>query len=373
MTENSKTIVFIAKYPTGELVKDGASIRFLAIDNIYKDWNKIYVESFTFPFFNFIYFLFRDFVRKYYKYPLFSNHNTKSYKYLDRKTTESLFESADIIYIENFTNLVKLDKKLLKKYASKMILDFHGCVIEEMKDLKAPWWKIANMKQYEYFALKHLKYFVSVSENMTKYYIKKYPFAKDKVFINLPIFNNSGVQSNCSPKDKFRIIYSGKNQSWQNIELMVKTIKKLLNSDIKNKLDFEIYTPDIQEISNLLKQNNIFESVNIESCTQEQLINKYKYADFGFILRDDNFVNRVACPTKLIEYMKNGIIPIVLQPEIGDFNTLGYNYILNDDILHEKIPSFEELNRMKNVNYKIINEMNSLVKESENKLINWEK
>ena len=56
MTENSKTIVFIAKYPTGELVKDGASIRFLAIDNIYKDWNKIYVESFTFPFFNFIYF-----------------------------------------------------------------------------------------------------------------------------------------------------------------------------------------------------------------------------------------------------------------------------------------------------------------------------
>lgn len=65
-------------------------------------------------------------------------------------------------------------------------------------------------------------------------------------------------------------------------------------------------------------------------------------------------VNKVACPTKLIEYLEHGIIPIVLQPEIGDFNKMGYRYILNDDFLEGKIPNHDVLEQMKIENYKIL-------------------
>jgi hypothetical protein len=54
---------------------------------------------------------------------------------------------------------------------------------------------------------------------------------------------------------------------------------------------------------------------------------EYSAADFGFIVRDKSPVNGVACPTKLIEYLCYGVIPIVELVEIGDFAAYGYEYV----------------------------------------------
>lgn len=50
-------------------------------------------------------------------------------------------------------------------------------------------------------------------------------------------------------------------------------------------------------------------------------------AHYGFILRDKHILNRVAAPTKMVEYLFFGIIPIVKYEEIGDVLKLGYEYI----------------------------------------------
>lgn len=367
--KEQKTIIFIAKYPTGELVKDGASVRFLAIDKIYDGWKKIYIESFTFPFINFLYFLFRDIKRKYYKIPLYSNNYTESYKYVNKRNAEKMFQKADVIFIENFTNLVKLDKNLIKKYASKMVFDFHGCAVDEMKNMNAPWWKIKNMLNYERLAMEQIQYFISVSKNMTKYFVERYPIAKNKTFIELPIYSDTVFQYNNQEKNKINIIYSGRNQVWQNIELMIKTMSEFIKSNLNKDICFHIYSPDVQEIKKLLKQYEIDKNVSIESLSQEELRIKYNEADFGFILREDNFVNRVACPTKLIEYMRNGIIPIVLQPEIGDFNQLGYKYLLNNDLLDGRLPNQQEISKMKAINYSIIEKLDTEIELAKNKLV----
>jgi len=62
----------------------------------------------------------------------------------------------------------------------------------------------------------------------------------------------------------------------------------------------------------------------------------------------------VACPTKLIEYMLNGIIPIVLNPYIGDFKELGYSYISLERLEKGDPPSCFEIVNMRVNNLKVI-------------------
>ena len=42
--------------------------------------------------------------------------------------------------------------------------------------------------------------------------------------------------------------------------------------------------------------------------------------------------NKVSNPTKLSEYLAFGITPIVLNPDVGDYFAMGYDYITLEDI-----------------------------------------
>ena len=365
-------IIFIAKYPTGWLKQDGASIRFLAIDEIFSDFNRTYVESFNFPFVNYLYYWYRDIKRGYNKLPESNDNKIKSYKYLTKKQTIKMFENAKIIYIENFTNLAKLDLNLIKKYGYKMVLDFHGCVIEEMKMMNAPKWKIDNMLKYEECALKNIKTFVSVTNNMTEYYKNKYPCSNDANYILLPIYNNNEIKYQLKNYENINIIYSGRNYVWQNSELMIKSIAEVVKNKNISNINYTFLTPDIEYYAALAKKYGVKNKITIKSVAPNELSQEYTKAHLGFILRDDNVVNRVACPTKLVEYMKAGIIPIVLQPEIGDFNKLGYKYILLSDLVKANIPSIEQMNDMRNFNLKIIQDFEKNIEITKTNLLQME-
>ncbi len=357
---NNSVIVFIAKYPTGFLEKDGASIRFLAIDSIFANFKRVYLESFNFPLHNFIYFWFRDIKRGYNKLPLPKNNLIKTYKYVGYKKTKELFENAKYIYIENFSNLAKLDLKLITQYGNKMILDFHGCAVEEMEMMSAPFWKKINMKIYEKYALSNIKFFISVTDNMTNFYKEKYPQCRDAKFLKLPIYNDNKIEYNFdNTNDTINIIYSGRNYIWQNTELMVTTIASILKTNNKINIHFTILSPDIEDFEKLFEKFGIKNKVILKSVAPYQLNEEYKKAHLGFILRDKNIVNKVACPTKLIEYMSAGIVPIVIQPQIGDFANYKYRYILNDDLLKMNLPTKEDLSKMSKENLNIIYQFNS--------------
>ena len=63
----------------------------------------------------------------------------------------------------------------------------------------------------------------------------------------------------------------------------------------------------------------------ITTKTAEEMKEVYRHAQYGFVLRDDIVVNNVACPTKIIDYIKYDIIPIVKSPHIGDFEGMEWN------------------------------------------------
>ncbi len=120
------------------------------------------------------------------------------------------------------------------------------------------------------------------------------------------------------------VIYSGNTQKWQNIELMCKIIKNNLSPTI----NYIILTGEIEKMKNIFKSQGILnDNIKILSVLPGELVEYYAKANYGFILRDDIVVNNVACPTKMVEYLYYGIIPIVLSEKIGDFYKLNYEYI----------------------------------------------
>lgn len=87
--------------------------------------------------------------------------------------------------------------------------------------------------------------------------------------------------------------------------------------------------PIIPSINQSINPNTI--AIIAAVCSVLAILNKRYYV---FVLRDDILVNQVACPTKIVEYLNYGIIPIVLSENIGDFKELGYEYLSINDFNH---------------------------------------
>ena len=253
---------------------------------------------------------------------------------MQRKIMNELLLKADYIYVHS----IYLSQYILPFYKTKQVItDLHGVVPEEVLELGSNF-KSWYYNKIEKFVVKNSTMLITVSKNMSDHLIKKYHKIKANI-ISLPIIKGKPSFLNKQFKKvknfKPKVIYSGGIQLWQNIDLMLSSIKKTIN-----KYDFQILTgnPEIMQE----KANKEGLKIKINSVNTNELIKYYKNAHFGFILRDDNILNRVAFPTKLIEYITNGIVPIVLKTEIGDFKRFGYKYITLQDFLEKKIDNLEK-------------------------------
>jgi hypothetical protein len=68
------------------------------------------------------------------------------------------------------------------------------------------------------------------------------------------------------------------------------------------------------------------------------------------MLRNPDVVNQVACPTKLVEYLAMGVIPIVNTTKIGDFDALGLQSLSAKNFELNQIPNKHRRLEMAQVN-----------------------
>src|SRR5690606_4791602 len=116
---------------------------------------------------------------------------------------------------------------------------------------------------------------------------------------------------------------------WQNIDLMIRLIK----SNRSDRIKYTIMTGEPVEMIRRLGEEGLLVDDGLEVLTvpSNKLARYYRTAHYGFILRDDMLINRVACPTKMVEYLYYGIIPVVKSSKMGDFDALGYEYVSYED------------------------------------------
>lgn len=323
-----KSILFLSDYPlTPEQIRDGFFQRVLDIDDFFKDNNRIYLSVSLFSNFR--------------KQSLVINSNLifiKCNLFFNLLFIIKLFNNANLVYIQSLFNTLYtfIFIKLIKNV---YILDLHGVVPEELalNEKKIHKFIFAFI---ENFIFNKMNFIISVTKRLENHYKQKYPNSKP-TYIIYTIFpkNLAEIDFNkIDNQEQINIIYSGNIQKWQNIDLMLSVIKNNLFTNYK----YTILTGDLEGMKNALNKHGLDneKSIELKSVSPEELVDYYNKANYGFILRDDIIVNNVACPTKLVEYMYYGIIPIVYSDNIGDFKELNYERIqfntLDSNLLNRK-------------------------------------
>ena len=266
---------------------------------------------------------------------------------------------ARIIYVHSVYNANKILRSY-PRFAHKIITDLHGVVPEE-EEYANNWEMVALTKEAEKTVFRYGHYFIAVTNAMVEHFEAKYPKAVKQTWIVLPVVDNLKYlrKKRIWNLNRKTVIYAGGVQPWQNIDKIKNTIIKT-----KDKYSFIILTHSPEAFTDLSGQNNI----TISSVKPDEVKKYYKKAELGFILREDNLVNRVACPTKLIEYIAYGVLPIVLTESIGDFKKMGYSFITLKDFLNSDI-SYKAIHEGININYQVYDNFTKQIKESVAKLL----
>jgi hypothetical protein len=332
-------IVLAGINPYGDR-KDGYALRVKAIDTALSRINRIYVLC--------------DLPK--YRSPQYEQldenlvlvHVTKN-KARSKKTLEKIFSLSRSVYCHSIHNLIHPEiAACLIKFPVKFILDLHGSVPEEFKmernDAQA-----SRFQEIENFAAKRADQIVVVTRAMefhwhNKHTSNKTPIILCPIFSEMPAIDVAARIYNERPL----VAYAGGTQVWQQIPLMAKLI-----SNLHGKMDFNIMTPDVQLMSKMIKMEGVRVDgsfLKIQSISQTEVVAVLAKADFGFMLRNPDVVNQVACPTKLVEYLAMGVIPIVNTTKIGDFDALGLQSLSAKNFELNQIPNKHRRLEMAQVN-----------------------
>lgn len=222
-------------------------------------------------------------------------------------------------------------------HPDKIILDAHGIVPEEERFFRNNRLLVIFYQLAESILFRYADHVICVTGRMIRHFEKKYPDFKGKyhTYRILPSGLKKENVSEFSVPDQFvRVLYSGGIAPWQKIDMVLDSIER-------NQSDRILYTiltgkPDF--FKQKMKRYGIdSQRVTVHSVDPSELYKYYREADYGFILRDDNPVNNVANPTKLIEYLYYGMIPIMLSKNIGDYPEMDIDYLPLDQF-SESIP-----------------------------------
>lgn len=314
-------IVFVAPNPLKQKTHEGYLHRVIEIDRFFNDAEKIYLEDIP----------------------------------ADRVGNE--LEQSDIIYVHSIYQADRI-RSLYKMYGKKIITDLHGVVPEEELYMGNVL-RSKYLEQVEEEVFRNGSSFVAVTDTMKKHFKEKYKHIKNHKWIVLPIFDSSKIElkDHHSPN----VVYAGGSQVWQNVPKMVEAI------NARKDISATVLTYDTGAFDGVVEEDRTT-PYTIKSVKASEVGKYYAEASFGFVLRDKTVVNKVACPTKLIEYLSYGVVPIVDNPEIGDFKDLGYEYITLQDFMNDSYsPSLIQDARKKNL--KVVERLKTKTSMGKNKLI----
>ncbi len=238
----------------------------------------------------------------------------------------------------------------LWRYGYKNIINwFQGIYPEEdymMHDSKLRYFAFNLLER---FNLKHTRIGLFVSKYQIEHYIIKWHNVPKKRHI-IPCFNETLKRDSFYKDNKYKnnvFCYAGSLYKWQCFNETL-AIYKQIEDVYGDVVSLKIFTGDIETAQNKVADLSI-RNCTIAHVPQDQLQMELSNCKYGFIIREENIVNNVATPTKMGNYLSNGVIPII-TPAVYSFRDIAKEYphiIMLDDIKNlEKIEKSmrEEIN-----------------------------
>lgn len=246
-------------------------------------------------------------------------------------------------------------RKVFEHVKGYSFIDVHGAVPEEFI-LHHDYFSAQIFGKYEHTFFRKTNFIICVTQAMAEHLHIKYGIDRGRIII-CPIFLQFG--SPAGPKrttnTRPRVVYAGGTQVWQQIPKMLDAIVAR-----RNEVDFTIFTPTPDLVITEFEKRGMVRAelkAHVRCASQKQVLSLYQLSDFGFLLRQQSIVNKVACPTKLIEYIECGVIPILDTAEIGDFSKLGLRYVSVVDFYSGNLPDRVAREEMARVNHTIADQL----------------
>lgn len=350
---NLKGIVFFGGYPYPERQSDGYFQRIQIIDNLFLDRWRVYVESDELPG--------RD---TWIDCPqpkiLVLRITGAPYR---RMLTRMLVLLAVLkcrkIYFHSVLRMRDnlFDRLMWIPWLSKAI-DVHGVVPEEFR-FHNDFYSAGLYDREERLAVRKSDLVIVVTEAMKNYLRQKYrDDLRGKVAI-FPMFPS--MSPTLAPRayvdGKPVVVYAGGLHKWQQVPKMIDAIVR--TSSI---CAHRFYCPEPDVVRAMLPES-VRPDVIVDRKAHEELVGLYSECHYGFILREDIVVNHVACPTKLVEYLAMGIVPIIDCEEMGDFKTMGLQSVPLNDFLQAKLPTEMQRTKMAEQNFAIYKRLHEVRKQ----------
>lgn len=332
-------ILFVAPFPALSDQKDGFTQRIAWIDSLVKDQARIYVDI-----------SYRNFWRarrhSFGKVTVLQLNGLLHLFYI-----LYLFNRASTVYVHSVYNSLKA---LPAYWLARPITDLHGVVPEELA-YAGKRWHACLFGFVERVALRRSATVIHVTSAMKRHFKSKYgrESLADRTVAILPKLTDlRGLRENVLgfKRDPKAVIYAGGLQAWQNVPMMLDAAAACPEFRF---IFLASEASTLQRLANLAK----VATFTCSSVDPHQVPDYYLTCTYGFVLRDPVLLNQVACPTKLVEYLHWGVIPIVLTPDIGDFNELGFAFVSLEDFRAGMMPDEGKATRMRAINRQVVEKL----------------
>ncbi len=243
----------------------------------------------------------------------------------------------DVAIVPVFTDAIRL----YLKGCRKIVLWQQGLNAEESFMRNGSNFRKFLIERLEKFILKRAKLVFFVSEEMKRYYEKKYRL-KFKNYYVMPCFNEEFNAEVYNKKDYSKKVftYAGSMTVWQCFDKTAK-IYKYIEENVPNT-HFTVLTFDTKKATEIINLTGI-KNYTVQCVPKQEVNSKLADATYGFVIRDDDPVNRVSTPTKFSSYLAAGVIPI-FSDVIADFTmqtkALKYVHSVPQKINYEDIVDF---------------------------------
>ncbi len=162
---------------------------------------------------------------------------------------------------------------------------------------------------FEIVGLKCADLILFVSQTMKDYFEKKFKTKFPNSYI-MPCFNNEIDEKYFYNEKKYNnnvFVYAGSLAAWQCFEPTVKFYKQI-EEKVPNAF-FRVLVKDHETAKKILDKYEV-KNYSLGFVPQSEIGNEMAKAKFGFCLREESIVNRVATPTKLSTYIAHGVMPV---------------------------------------------------------------
>ena len=229
---------------------------------------------------------------------------------------ESGFECDDVTDIRNldkqdlyiFPMGIDAFKFYLKGYRN-YILWQQGATADEsyMRNHSRIRYHILNL--IDCYSMKKAKFVLFCSEYMRQHYEKLSKCSFETKSYLMPCYNEKLNIEAIKEKDysKMTFAYVGSLDLWQCFDGIAELYKKI--ETIYPQAFFKVLTFSVEEAKKTVKKLEI-KNYEVKCVSKEQVQQELKDVVYGFIIRKDSVVNKVATPTKISSYLSVGIIPI---------------------------------------------------------------